>query len=216
MFNIKKFDLLVAVYIFCVIASELMGGKTFYLFNIGTYRLNASVAIFLLPVVYTINDVIVEVFAKERAKSVVRSSLVVIVFLILFSMLATVLPPSARFATNEKAYDTIFAISIRFSLASLTAFIIAEFSDVYIFAKLRERFKGSGLWFRNNVSNFVAQFIDTAVFMILAFYALDKTFSNNLSFILSLLLPYWLLKCAMSVFGTPFTYLGVNWFRGEK
>lgn len=213
MFKLRKFDLLVSVYIFCVVASELMGGKTFFLFNVGSYHLNASVAIFLLPLVYTINDIIVEVFGKERARSVVRSSLVVIVLLILFSILATILPASTRFAPTEKAYDTIFSISIRISLASLTAFILAEFTDVYVFAKLREKFKQSGLWFRNNVSNFISEFIDTAVFMTLAFYALDKSFNNNFSFIAGLVLPYWLLKCAMSIFGTPFTYLGVGWLR---
>lgn len=216
MFNVKKIDLLVSIYIFCIVASELMGGKTFFLFNIGSYHINASVAIFLLPLVYTINDIVVEVFGKERARSIIRSSLVVIVLLILFSILATLLPASARFAPTEKAYDTIFAISIRMSLASLTAFILAEFTDVYVFAKLREKFSKSGLWFRNNISNFISEFIDTAVFMTLAFYTLSKPFGNNFSFIASLVLPYWLLKCAMSIFGTPFTYLGVGWLRRQS
>jgi len=190
-----------------------MGGKTFYLFNIGSYRLNASVAIFLMPMIFTINDIIVEVFGKARAKSVIKSSLVVITLLILFSILATILPPSTRFLPNEKAYDTIFSISIRFSLASLTSFILAEFADVFIFAKIREKFGKGRLWLRNNLSNFIAQFLDTAIFMTLAFYALDKPFANNYAFIAGLVLPYWLLKCAMSVFGTPFTYLGVSWLR---
>ncbi len=213
MFKIKKFDLLIAIYIFCIVAAELMGGKTFYLFNIGSYRLNASVAIFLMPLVFTINDIIVEVFGKARAKGVIRSSLVIIVLLILFTTLATILPPSTRFLPNEKAYDTIFAISIRFSLASLTAFIIAEFTDVFIFAKIREKLGKSKLWLRNNLSNFISQFLDTTIFITLAFYALDKSFANNYAFIASLVLPYWLLKCTMSVFGTPFTYLGVSWLK---
>jgi uncharacterized integral membrane protein (TIGR00697 family) len=213
MFKINKFDLLVAIYIFCIVASELMGGKTFYLTNFGGYRLNASVAIFLLPIIFTINDIIVEVHGKERARSLIRSSLVVITMLIIFSVIATLLPPSARFAGNEKAYDTIFAISIRFSLASLTAFALAEFCDVFIFNKLRERLGKKKLWFRNNASNFIAQFIDTSVFMILAFYTLGKPVSDNLVFILGLILPYWLLKCSMSVFGTPLAYFGVSWLK---
>ncbi|MFA6963954.1 MAG: queuosine precursor transporter [Patescibacteria group bacterium] len=213
MFNMKKFDLLVSVYIFCVVASELMGGKTFYLFSIGSYHLNASVAILLLPFVYTINDVIVETFGKARAQSLVRSSIFVIVLLVLFSLAATALPPSTRFLPTEKAYDTIFKISIRFSLASLTAFILAEFADVYIFSKLRQRLGKKVLWFRTNLSNILSQFIDTSVFMILAFYALDKSLGANMSFIFSLVLPYWLLKCLMSLFETPFAYLGVAWLR---
>ena len=72
------------------------------------------------------------------------------------------------------------------------------------------------LWFRNNVSNFSAQLIDTTVFMTLAFYALGDSFSENTAFLLSLIIPYWLLKCFMSVIETPLVYLGVKWLKNEK
>ena len=58
MHKIAKFDLLVAVYIFCIAAAELMGAKTFPLFKIFDYQLNASVAILVLPLIFTINDMI--------------------------------------------------------------------------------------------------------------------------------------------------------------
>jgi hypothetical protein len=51
MLGIKKLDLLIAIYIFCICASELMGGKTFYLADLGFMKLNASVAIFVLPII---------------------------------------------------------------------------------------------------------------------------------------------------------------------
>jgi len=216
MSKINKFDLLVALYIFCIVVSELMGGKTFYLFNIGDFKLNASVAIFLLPIVFTVNDIIVEVKGKERARSLIRTSLVVITLLILFSILATALPSSARFAGTESAYNTIFKISIRFSLASLISFALAEFFDVYVFSKMRERLGKKAFWFRNNLSNFLAQFADTFVFMTLAFYALNKPFGENFAFIIGLALPYWLLKCSMSVAGTPLAYLGVGWLKRDE
>ena len=69
MFKVQKWDLLVAVYVFCIVASELMGAKTFLLFQYGSFVLNASVAIFLFPLIFTINDIIIEVHGKERARS---------------------------------------------------------------------------------------------------------------------------------------------------
>jgi uncharacterized PurR-regulated membrane protein YhhQ (DUF165 family) len=60
--KLYKFDLLVGIYIFCVVAAELMGAKTFFVANIGSYKLNASVAIFLILFIFTINDMIVEVY----------------------------------------------------------------------------------------------------------------------------------------------------------
>ncbi|MBI2613267.1 MAG: queuosine precursor transporter [Candidatus Levybacteria bacterium] len=216
MFKIQKFDLLVSVYIFCICVAELMGGKTFPLLTIGTFKLNASVAIFVLPLIFTINDVITEVYGKERTRSVIRSGLFIIFLIFAFSIFATSLPPSMRFVASEKAYDTIFGLSARIAAASLTAFTLAEFMDVFIFAKIREILGKKALWLRNNASNFVSQFVDTSVFMFLAFYAFDKGFGDNFAFLVSLILPYWLLKCFMSIIETPLVYLGVNWLKKEK
>lgn len=216
MYKIEKMDLLTALYIFCVLVSELMGSKTFPIVHIGSYPLNGSVAIFLIPIVYSINDVVTEVFGPQRARSIVRSGLLMVVLLILFSLLATSLPPSMRFAATEKAYETIFGLSIRIAAASLVAFALADFLDVAIFARLREKMGKKGLWLRNNLSNFISEFFDTAIFMVLAFYALDKSVGSNVAFLISLILPYWLLKCFMSVVETPFVYLGVKWLKHDK
>lgn len=213
LFAIQKLDFLIALYIFCLIVAELMGAKTFPLFKIGSFQLNASVAIFVIPVMFSINDVITEVFGAERMRSIVKSGFIIIFCLILFSMLATVLPPSARFQSMEAAYDSVFLVSIRISIASLLAFLFAHLLDIAVFEKLRKRLGKQGLWLRNNLSNFIAQFFDTAIFMTLAFYALDKPIEANLTFLLSLILPYWLLKCCLSVFETPLVYGGVRWLK---
>lgn len=216
MFKIEKFDFLISLYIFCIVASELMGGKTFPLLYIGSFKLNANVAIFLFPLIYTINDIITEVYGKERTKSIIRSGLAIVVLLFLYTILATNLPPSGRFIKTESAYDAVFGLSTRIAGASLIAFAFAEFMDVFIFTKIREKFGKKALWLRNNVSNFASQFVDTVLFMTLAFYALDASFDSNVSFLVSLIIPYWLLKCFMSVIETPFVYLGVRWLKKDK
>lgn len=214
--TIYKFDLLVALYIFCICVSELMGAKTFPLITIGGWTLNQSVAIFTIPLVFTINDVIVEVYGKERARSVIRAGLFTVVLILLFSLLATALPPSTRFAGTEDAYQTIFGLSARFSFASLLAFVVAEFTDLYIFTKIRKMMGSKALWLRNNASNFLAQLLDTVIFMFAAFWAFDQSAGSNISFIMSLLIPYWIVKCLLSVIETPFVYLGVRWLKSEK
>jgi hypothetical protein len=211
----KKLDLLIAIYIGCISIAELMGGKTFPLMNIAGYQLNASVAIFLIPLIYCINDIVTEIYGKERTRSIIRASLVVICMIIGFSFLATSLPPSVRFASTESAYDTIFGLSARIATASLTAFAIAEFLDVYVYARIRKYLGSHALWFRVNISNITAQFVDTVLFMTLAFYAFDQTLSSNIIFLSGLILPYWLVKCSMSALMTPLVYLGVNWLKND-
>lgn len=214
--DMKRLDFLVALYITCIMISELMGAKTFPLFTIFGFKLSASVAILVLPLVYSANDVIVEVYGKERARSIVRAGLLMVAFLILFSFLAVYLPPTPRFALKEKAYETIFGLTIRIAASSLTAFATAEFLDVFIFAKVRELLGKKGLWIRTNLSNFISEFFDTVLFMTLAFYALDKPLAANFIFLSGLILPYWLLKCFMSIIETPLVYLGVKWLQQEK
>lgn len=211
----KRFDLLVAVYIFCIAFSEFMGAKTFPLLT-WPIKLNASVAIFTIPLIFTINDVIIEVFGKERARSVVRSGLVVIALILIFSLLATHLPPSMRFSSSEEAYDHVFGKSIRIAAASLVAFMVAEFMDVFIFSKIRERLGKKRLWLRNNLSNFISQGFDTVLFMTLAFYSFSQGIGGNMSFHLSLIIPYWSLKCVLSIIETPLVYIGVKWLKTES
>lgn len=136
-------DLIVSIYIFCLVVAEIMGGKTFNLIHIGKLDLTASVAIFVFPITYAICDMIVEVKGKSRAQSLVRSGIIVIALIVLFSLLAVSLAPTSRFAPMESAYDTIFKISIRFSLASLAAFAFAEALDVLIFYRLKQKISSS-------------------------------------------------------------------------
>jgi uncharacterized integral membrane protein (TIGR00697 family) len=216
MTKINKMDLTVALYIFGVVTAELMGAKTFKLADFGWAHLNASVAIFVLPLLFTMVDVVVEVYGRARARSMVYSGLVVVALLILYAALTTALPASNRYAGTESAYDTIFHASIRISVASLAAFAVSELMDVAIFGRLRDKLKGRALWLRNNVTNFIAQFFDSAVFLSLAFYATAQTFGSNVSFLWSLLLPYWLIRCGLSVIETPLVYLGAWWLRGSS
>jgi uncharacterized integral membrane protein (TIGR00697 family) len=215
MFKIEKMDLLVSLYIFCILVAELMGAKTVHWFNVGSFSLNVTVAIFVLPLIFTINDVVIEVHGKERARSIVRSGLVTVFGVLLFALFATALPPSARFASTEAAYDTIFKTSARIAAASLTALAISEFVDLFVFSKIRARLGKKALWLRNNVSNWVAQFFDTTLFMTLAFYNVARPFDDNWTFLLGLIIPYWLVKCSISVIETPLVYAGVKWLKGE-
>jgi hypothetical protein len=212
----SKMDFLVALYIFCIMVAELLGAKTFPLLAIGSFKLNASVAIFVIPLIFTINDVITEVYGKERARGVVRLGLMMIAGVMVTSLFFTMLPPSARFAGTEAAYDTIFGKSARIAAASLAAFALAEFADVFVFYRIRQALGKNKLWLRNNVSNFVSQLIDTTLFMTLAFYSFNLPFAANASFLISLIVPYWLLKCSVSVLETPFVYWGVRWLKKEQ
>lgn len=208
--KINKMDFLVALYITCLALAEIMSMKTIPLFKVFNYQLNVSVGIFVFPILFAINDVITEVKGKERAKQLVFSSLIMVAIIMAYSIFVTWLPESARFNDGE-AYNLIFSRAARISFASLVAFLVSGLLDVAIFHRIKVKTKGKMLWLRSNVSNFISQFLDTFIFISIAFYSFQYGLNSNLSFIFSIVIPYWLLKCFMSVVETPLTYWGVKW-----
>lgn len=216
MFSIRKFDLVMALYIFGVMVAELMGSKTFPLVQFDWLHLNATVAIFVMPLLFTMTDVVVEVYGRKRAQSMVLSGLAVVALLIAYAFLATHLHPSHRFASTEPAYDAIFGATMQIAAASLIAFATSELLDVLIFSKLREKLGKKALWFRNNASNIVSQLVDSTVFITLAFYSIHMSVSSNASFLIGLIIPYWLIRCTLSILETPLVYAGVWWLKSDK
>lgn len=212
--------ILTAIYIFCIIMTETMGVKTSPIGHISLHfgpinipQLKVSMAIFFIPFIYCINDIIAQVFWYKTARSVYRISLVAIIGLAFFSWVTTSLPASMIFLDKESAYDIIFGQTLRFSVASIIAFAVSDILDVIIFCKLRDKLRGKSLWLSTNLSNFISQGIDGALFIYLAMYVPgDLSFwAGNHAFMWGIILPYWIFRCLMSIFATPFVYLGVKW-----
>lgn len=103
---------------------------------------------------------------------------------------------------------------MRIIIASITAFALAQFHDVWAFHFWKARTKGRFLWLRNNLSTIVSQAIDTFVFMMIAFYQITPKFTFE--FVIALAIPFYLFKIAFAILDTPLVYLGVRWLRGSS
>ena len=198
-----KFYLLASLFVASVIAANLMGNKiaVFGFFD-------AAVGIMVFPLSYLALDVIQEVEGRETARRIVLATMAVLAYVLVVTYIATQLPSAARDFYPEQ-YNLVFGISVRVMVASITAFLIAELLDIEVFRALKEWTHRRMLWLRATGSTVVSQFIDTTVFMFLAFYGVTPKFTAL--YIFTLVIPYWLLKCAVAIFGTPFVYLGVRW-----
>ena len=213
---LTKLEILVGLYIFCLFGAETMGFKMVPLFQIGEMHFSTSVAIFLLPFIFSINDMIIEVYGIKKALAVMRLGFVIIALIALFSLFFTLLPPAERFAPFNDAYNSVFGFSIRVSLASLVAFGVAQLTDILVFQKIRSKLGKKSLWLRSNVSNAIGLMADTVIFITIARYDFGADVANNVQYLVGLVLPYWLFKMCMSVLITPLTYAGVKWLKKDK
>jgi hypothetical protein len=106
---------------------------------------------------------------------------------------------------------TIFQNSSRVILASILAFVISQMHDIWAFDFWKKKTQGKYLWLRNNLSTAVSQFIDTTIFIFLAFYQITPKF--DFDFMWQLILPYYAVKLILAFIDTPFVYLGVRWLK---
>ena len=165
-----------------------------YAFLFGTHL---STAIFVFPIVFLMTDVVGEVYGRETSRMFVRMGFYGTLIFLVFNMISNVVPASLDFMMNS-AYNQIFGLSLRFTLASLVAFMVGEYQDVFTFFLLRRVFRGRWFWLRSFLSNFWSQFVDSAIWFGIAFAGV-----YSFKVIVLTMIPWWLFKVGMGVLYTP-------------
>lgn len=200
-----KTYLLLGFYIGVLILANMLGTKITTILGV-----RVSVGIFLVPILFLITDIVSEVHGKKKAQHFVLISVIVMLFSLLMTYLAIILPANPTW-NNQVAFSSVFGATLRMTFASVVAFILSQFHDVWAFDFIKKKTGKKYLWLRNNLSTIVSQFIDTTVFMFLAFYGISPKF--DVAFIFSLIIPYYLFKVLFALIDTPFCYLGVKWLK---
>ncbi|MFH0954584.1 MAG: queuosine precursor transporter [Candidatus Micrarchaeota archaeon] len=203
-----KLWILAAIFVGSVIAANLMGNKiaAFGFFD-------SAVGIMVFPLSYLAMDVIQEVQGKQTARRIVWAAMLVLAYVLVITWISTSLPSAKRDFFPEE-YEKIFGVSVRVMLASLIAFLVGELADIEIFKKIKDFTKAKMLWLRATGSTIISQFVDTTVFLFLAFYGITPKF--DAWYILVLIIPYWILKSCVAILGTPLVYAGVRWVGYSK
>lgn len=205
----QKILLLQIIFVASMIMANTIGIK---IINIGPVA--TSVSIFLVPITFLVTDIISEIKGKKYLYNLIWFTVVALVFSYLFIQLSVVMAPADRFVDQNPAYVEVFQGSARIFLASIVAFILSQFHDLWAFDFWKKKTHGRFLWIRNNASTIISQLIDTAIFMYLAFYHLTPKF--DALYVLQISIPYYILKIIFALLDTPFAYLGVKWLKLKK
>ena len=200
-----------AVFVTSLIVANIIAVK---LVTIGPLFLSAAILIF--PISYIFGDVLTEVYGYARARQVIWIGFLCNLIAVGAIWLSIQLPP-APFWTGgvfkdaesfQLAYRTVLGFTPRILGASFIAYLIGEFLNSFILAKMKIATKGRHLWIRTIGSTVVGQLADSAVFFSLAFYGTMPDPSLG-----KLIVTQWLLKSAYEALITPFTYAVVNFLK---
>jgi len=193
------FVIVVAVFVTCLITANIVAVK---LVDIVGFIVPAGIVIF--PISYIVGDVLTEVYGYKQARRVIWLGFFCNLIAVI-AILAGQYLPAAGFWDAQTAYDRILGYTPRLLLASFMAFLVGEFTNSYILARMKVMTKGKHLWMRTIASTFVGQGLDSTIFILIAFIGTtpaDALFTS--------IVTQWLFKVAYEAAATPITYMVVN------
>lgn len=156
---------------------------------------------------FLITDILSENYGKKEANKAVWIgffSLISMTLLMNITLFYTPLAGDDFAMKTQESTRTIFSLMPRIAFASLTAYLISQRHDVWAFHFWKNRFPTDRqLWIRNNLSTMVSQILDSAVFVLIAFYGVFET-----TILFEIFITTYLLKFIVAAADTPFVYIG--------
>ena len=210
----KLYFFLGSIFITALVVSNLIFQKFFswYPFNfeiLGIKLFELSVGVLPYPITFLITDIISEIFGKRKANQVVFMGILASIFSIGLLLLGDVLPASSTSPIDDKTFNLVFSASPLAVLASMSAYLIAQFLDIRIYHFWKQLTKGKYLWLRNNFSTFSSQIIDSTT--VIALLCIFDILAWDL--FLGLVLSSITFKILVAVIDTPLLYLLVGLIR---
>ncbi|WP_082234038.1 queuosine precursor transporter [Halobacillus massiliensis] len=170
--------------------------KTIELFGV-----TATLGNILYGTAFLATDILNEKYGKEEAKQAVWIGFSTLLVMTTIMQGALLFTPAEGDIAHE-AMATLFSIGPQIALGSLTAYIVSQHFDVWIYTKIRKIFKSDRtLWLRNNVSTMISQLLDSAIFCAIAFYG---TYPADIW--LEIFLTTYFIKFLVAALDTPFMY----------
>jgi len=198
-----RFVVIAAVFITCLITANIIAVKP-----ISFGGLPAAIVIF--PISYIFGDILTEVYGYRQARRVIWLGFFCNLLMVMAIWIGQLLPPAPVWQGQE-AYESILGFTPRILLASFLAYVVGEFSNSFVLAKMKIATRGRWLWSRTIGSTLVGQGFDAAIFITIVYIG-----RFSLSFIGMAILIHWLVKTGYEAVATPFTYAVVNFLKRKE
>ena len=195
--------IIAAIFVTCLITANVTAVK---IITLGPIPLPAS--IFVFPISYIFGDVLTEVYGYRWARRIIWLGFFCNLIFVFFAWVGQILPP-ASFWTGQEAYETILGSVGRILAASFCGYLVGEFANSFVLAKMKVLTRGRWLWSRTIGSTIVGQGLDSSIFITLAFIGTP-------SFLPIMILYHWLAKATIEAVATPLTYATVNFLKKKE
>ena len=200
--NEKSFIILLSIFIGCITIASVLANKI-----IAVFGLFVPAGVLAYSITFVCTDVINEIWGKERAKQTVLGGFIALVCVLLLIQLSLIWP-KAPFWMNETGFESVLGSTSRIIIASFIAYLISQYHDVWAFHLWKRVTNNRHLWLRNNLSTVVSQFLDSLIFISIAFYGQMP--------IWPMIIGQWIIKCIIAALDTPVVYAVVMWLNRKQ
>lgn len=202
--SVAYFPILAGIFVAVLMISQITAVKPV---DVGIVFTGADL---IFPLGYLLGDVLTEVYGFARSRLVIWTGLAANMLLSLALWLVGRLPGEAGWvaAGGQQAWDMLLGLAPRIAIASLLAYVVGEFFNAYVLARLKVAMRGRHLWVRTIGSSLIGQGVDSLIFFPLA-YAGEWPWSV----ILRIMAVAYVIKVGVEVFLTPVTYAVVNFVK---
>ena len=199
------FVVIASVFVTCLITANIIAVKLILFLG---FLVPAGVIVF--PLSYLFGDVLTEVYGYAAARRVIwlgfGCNLLAVITIYIGG-----LAPAASFWQGQAAYNAILGFTPRLLLASFTAYLVGEFTNSFVLARLKIATRGRWLWTRTIGSTFIGEGFDTLIFITIAFWGIIPAAS-----MLQAILTQWIFKVVYEIVATPITYLIVGFLKRRE
>jgi hypothetical protein len=199
------FLMIVALFVTCLITANIIAVK---LVDIGGLIVPAGITIF--PISYIVGDVLTEVYGYRAARRVIWLGFACNLIAVTAILIGQALPV-AGFWDAQAAYERILGFTPRLLIASFVAFLVGEFANSYVLARLKVATKGRRLWLRTISSTVIGQGLDSVIFIFVAFWGTQPSEA-----LMSAMLTQWVFKVIYEALATPITYAVVAHIKRQE
>jgi uncharacterized integral membrane protein (TIGR00697 family) len=199
------FVITASLFVTCLLTANIIAVKLIILVG---FLVPAGIIIFQLS--YLFGDVLTEVYGYGAARRVIWLGFACNLLAVI-AITVGGLAPAAPFWHDQAAYETILGFTPRLLLASFTAYLVGEFANSFVLAKLKIATQGRWLWTRTIGSTLIGEGLDTVIFISVAFWGIIPP-----PLMLTAILTQWIFKVLYEVLATPLTYLVVGFLKRRE
>ena len=193
-----------AIFVTCLITANIIAVKIIS-FSIGPVQPVVPAAIIVFPLSYIFGDILTEVYGYRWARRIIWLGFACNLIFVFFAWIGGLLP-SAPFWSGQSAYQTILGYTPRLLLASFSGYLVGEFANSLVMARMKLATSGRWLWTRTISSTLIGQGLDTA-------FSSSSPFTTPPPITPMLIVYHWSGKVLIEVLATPLTYKAVGYLK---